>query len=331
MRRISWGVLSTAKIGTQKVIPGIQAGSRSAVVAIASRDIVRARAAAEALNIPRAYGSYEELLADPTIDAIYNPLPNHLHVPWTIKALEAGKHVLCEKPIGLNAREAETLIEARARSGKQVLEAFMVRYHPQWLRARALVQAGRIGEVRAVQASVTYFNTDPANVRNRADIGGGALYDIGCYAVAAARFLFAAEPRRAVSLIDRDPVMQIDRLTSGLVEFPAGRQLVFVCSTQIVRYQRLHIFGSTGRIEIEIPVNAPAGEATRIWMEQGNSGVAETITFEPCDQYTLQGDEAARVFLGEILAPWPIEDAIRNMRVLDALYRSAETATWEAV
>jgi predicted dehydrogenase len=254
-----------------------------------------------------------------------------LHVPWTIKALEAGKHVLCEKPIGLNAPEAEALLGARERSGKQVLEAFMVRYHPQWLRARALVQAGRIGEVRVVQVAVTYFNIDPANVRNRVDIGGGALYDIGCYAVAAARFMFAVEPRRAVSLIDRDPEMQIDRLTSGLVEFPAGRQLVFVCSTQVVRYQRLHIFGTTGRIEIEIPVNAPAGEATRIWMEQGSSGVTEAIEFEPCDQYTLQGDEAARVFLGEISAPWPIEDSIRNMRVLDALHRSAVTATWEAV
>ena len=283
------------------------------------------------MNIPRAYGSYEELLADPAIDAVYNPLPNHLHVPWTIKALEAGKHVLCEKPIGLDAREAEALVDARERSGKQVLEAFMVRYHPQWLRARALVQAGRIGEARVVQVVAAYFNVDPMNVRNRVDTGGGALYDIGCYAIAAARFMFAAEPRRAVSLIDRDPEMQIDRLTSGLVEFPAGRQLVFVCSTQAVRYQRLHIFGTTGRIEIEIPVNAPAGETTRIWLEQGNSGVAEAIEFAPCDQYTLQGDEAARVFLGEIPAPYPMEDGVRNMRVVDALFRSAENAAWEAV
>jgi predicted dehydrogenase len=330
MKRIAWGVLSTAKIGTQKVIPGMLKCARGRVVAIASRDPERARAAATALSLPRAYGSYEELLADPGIDAIYNPLPNHLHVPWTIKALQAGKHVLCEKPIGLSAHEAEALIAARDNSGKQVLEAFMVRQHPNWQRARRLIQEGRIGEPRAVQVTFSYYNPDPKNIRNQADIGGGALYDIGCYAVVAARFLFGAEPRRAVSLIDRDPVMKIDRMSSGLVDFPGGRQLVFICATQLVRYQKVHVFGTTGRIEIEVPFNALPDKPGHIILDTEGGGL-EAIETEPCDQYTLQGDEAARVFLGEIPAPFPIEDGVRNMRVLDALFRSGETGQWENV
>ena len=331
MKRITWGVLSTAKIGTQKVIPGMLNGKRGTIAAIASRDLETARAAAAKLNLPRAYGSYEELLADPSIDAIYNPLPNHLHVPWTIKALEAGKHVLCEKPIGLTAREAEALIEARDRSGKQVLEAFMIRHHPQWLLTRSLVQEGRIGEPKAVVVTFSYHNPDPTNVRNQVDIGGGALYDIGCYAVVAARFLFGTEPHRAVSLIDRDPVMKVDRISSGLVDFSGGRQLVFTCAMQLMQYQKVHIVGTTGRIEIEIPFNAPAGEPGRIFVDSGQSGGPEVMETESCDQYTIQGDEAARVFLGEIPAPYPIEDAVQNMRVLDALYRSGETAAWERV
>ena len=334
MKTIKWGVLSTAKIATQKVIPAMQAGTRGTVAAIASRDPARARAAAAALGLEQAYGSYEALLADPGIDAIYNPLPNHLHVPWTIKALEAGKHVLCEKPIGLTAQEAEALIEARDRSGKHVLEAFMVRQHPQWAKACALAQGGRIGEARAIQTSFAYFNPDPANIRNQPDIGGGALYDIGCYAILAARFLFGTEPQRAVALVDRDPVMKVDRLTSGLVDFPDGRQLVFLCATQLSRYQKLHIFGTNGRIDIEVPFNPPPGRLARLRVDDGAGGDGfeiETIDTEPCDQYTLQGDEAARVFLGEIPAPYPIEDAIRNMRVLDALFRSRESNRWEIV
>jgi predicted dehydrogenase len=334
VRKINWGVLSTAKIGVQKVIPAMQGGLHCSVSAIASRDLTRASAAAAALGLPKAYGSYEALLADPDIDAIYNPLPNHLHVPWTIKALEAGKHVLCEKPIGLTAHEAEALVEARDRSGKHVLEAFMVRQHPQWQQARVLAQSGRIGELRAVQTTFSYFNPDPANIRNQADIGGGALYDIGCYAVLTARFMFGTEPNRAVALVDRDPDMKIDRITSGLVDFPAGRQLVFLCATQMARYQKVHMFGTKGRIEIEIPFNAPPGRPGRILVEDENTSDkagCEIIETEHCDQYTLQGDEASRVFLNEIPAPYPIEDAIQNMRVLDALYRSAESCSWESI
>jgi predicted dehydrogenase len=331
---MTWGVISTAKIGVEKVIPGMRKSRFARVAAIASRDVEKAKQAAAALGIPTAHGSYEALLADPTIEAIYNPLPNHLHVPWTVRAMEAGKHVLCEKPIALHAAEAEKLVEARARTGKQVLEAFMVRQHPQWLKTRELIRAGRIGEVGVVQTALCYYNVDPNNIRNRADIGGGSLYDVGCYAIATARFLFGIEPLRAVSLIDRDPQMHTDRLTSGIVEFSQGRRLVFTSSTQLARYQRVQVLGTKGRIEVEIPMNAPPDQPTRIFIDDAStldgSGIV-TEVFPICDQYSLQADEAVRFFRGEIPAAFPIEDAVRNMAVIDALYRSGGSGKWEAV
>jgi predicted dehydrogenase len=254
---IAWGVIGTAGIALNKVIPGMLRGSRGTISAIASRSPEKAAEAAARFRIPKSYGSYEEILADAAIDAVYIPLPNHLHVPWALKALEAGKHVLCEKPIGLSAEEARALIDARDRSGRQVLEAFMVRQHPQWLRVQNLVRGGRIGDVRLVQTTMSFFNNDPNNVRNRADIGGGALYDIGCYAVLLARFVFGVEPTRDISLIDRDPNLRTDRLTSGIVDFGHGRQLCFSCSTQLIRHQHVQIFGTAGRIEVPVSLNAP--------------------------------------------------------------------------
>src|SRR5450755_1309137 len=233
--KIRWGVLSTANIGLKKVIPGMQQGQYSSITAIASRDLAKAQEAASALGIPTAYGSYEELLADPNIDAIYNPLPNNMHVPWTIKAAEAGKHVLCEKPISMTVAEAETLLALRARTGVKIGEAFMVRSHPQWIRLRALLDEGRIGELRSMAGFFSYYNVNPANIRNIVDAGGGALMDIGCYLIQAARFAFAQEPTRVVATLDRDPQMGTDRLTSAILEFPAG-QAIFTCSTQLVPY-----------------------------------------------------------------------------------------------
>ena len=331
-RTVSWGVLSTAKIGTEKVIPAMQRGEVSRVEAMASRDLGRARETAARLGIPKAYGSYEELLADPDIEAIYNPLPNHLHVPWTVRAMEAGKHVLCEKPIALTADEARTLLDARERTGRHVAEAFMVRHHPQWQRAREIAGSGRIGEVRAIQTFFSYFLTDPENIRNKADIGGGGLYDIGCYAILTARYIFGAEPTRAIGLMDKDPSMGTDRLTSGLIEFPGGRHLSFCCATQLVPFQRVQIVGTKGRLEVQIPFNAPPGRTARILVDDGSdlggSGIAvEEIA--PCDQYTLQGDEFSRVVLGEKAPDWPLEDAVANMRVIDAMFRSVETGCWE--
>jgi len=329
---VSWGVLSTAKIAREKVIPAMKKGALSRIDAIASRDAAKAAEVAASLGIPKSYGSYEELLADPGIRAIYNALPNHLHVPWTIKALEAGKHVLCEKPVALSAPEAAEIAETQARTGLAVAEAFMVRHHPQWRRARELVTSGRIGEVRAIQTFFSYYLTDPENVRNKADIGGGALYDIGCYAIATARYIFGAEPERVAGLIDRDPVMQTDRLTSGLAEFPGNRHLGFTCATQLVPHQRVTISGTKGRIEIQIPFNPTPAQTTRLFIDDGTDLAGGGITveeFPPCDQYTLQGDTFSRVVLGQEELPHPIGDAVLNMRVIDAFFRSAKAGTWE--
>jgi predicted dehydrogenase len=330
-KKLRWGVLSTAAIGLKKVIPAMQQGQLTTVTAIASRDHAKAKEAAKALGIATAYGSYEELLADPNIDAIYNPLPNHMHVPWTIKAAEAGKHVLCEKPISLTVAEAETLLAVRARTGVKIGEAFMVVTHPQWLRLRELLREGRIGQLRAVAGFFSYYNDDPGNIRNQVDVGGGALMDIGCYMVLEARWGFGQEPTRVVASIDRDPKMKTDRLSSAVMEFPSG-QAIFTCSTQLAPYQRLQFFGARGRIEIEVPVNAPNDRPTRIFIDTGSDlfgGGITTETFPVCDQYTIQGDAFSRAVLDGGEVPVPIEDAIKNMAVLDALFRSGKSGQWE--
>jgi predicted dehydrogenase len=330
---VNWGILSTAKIGREKVIPGMQKGAVSRVLGLASRDRTTAEQTAAALGIPRAYGSYEDLLADPEIDAVYNPLPNHLHVPWSIRALEAGKHVLCEKPIALDAREAETLLAARDRTGLIVAEAFMVRYTPWWQRVRALVQEGRLGRVSAIQTAFSYFLDDPSNIRNMPEIGGGGLMDIGCYAIASARYIWGSEPRRVAALIDRDPAMGTDRLTSALLEFPEGH-LTFSCSTQLVPHQRVTVLGTKARIEVMIPFNAPPDEPVQILIDEGKAlGGLEAVaeSFGPVDQYTLQGDAVSRAILGQAPLEFPLEDAIANMRVIDAIFRSGERGGWEAL
>jgi predicted dehydrogenase len=330
-KKIRWGVLSTANIGTKKVIPGMQQGEFISVVAIASRNLEKAREAAATLGIPTAYGSYEELLSDPNIDAVYIPLPNHLHVPWTIKAAEAGKHVLCEKPISLTVAEAETMLAVRARTGVKIGEAFMVRLHPQWIRLRQLLDQGCIGELRAVAGFFSYFNINPANIRNQVNAGGGALMDIGCYLIQASRFAFAEEPVRVVASIDRDPAMHTDRLTSAILDFPGG-QSIFTCSTQLVPYQRIQFLGAKGRIELEVPVNAAPDRPTRLFIDTGSDlfgGGITTETFPACDQYTLQGDAFSKAILDNTEVPVPVEDAIRNMAVIEAIFRSGASGHWE--
>jgi predicted dehydrogenase len=333
MQPVNWGIISTALIGTAKVIPAMQKSKHCRIQAIASRDLALAKKWAKELGIPKAYGSYEELLADREIEAVYNPLPNHLHVPWSIKAAEAGKHVLCEKPIALDAKEAEQLVAARNRTGKLITEAFMVRSHPQWLRARELVRQGKIGDLRAVQGLFTYFLTDPENVRNKADIGGGGLYDIGCYPIVTSRFLFGAEPTRVVGLIERDPVLKIDRLASAILDFPTG-QASFMCSTQLVPYQRMQILGTKGRIEVEIPFNAPPDKPCRIFVDDGSAlgdASAKEEAFPVCDQYGIQGDLFSEAIRSGKPPEFPLENAVQNMRIIDAIFRSAKAGGWEKV
>jgi predicted dehydrogenase len=327
---VKWGILSTADIN-QKLIPGAHASPKVDLVAVASRDQARADEYAQRFEIERAYGSYEALLADPGVDAIYNPLPNHLHVPWSIRAAESGKHVLCEKPIALSAAEARLLLAARDSAGVQIGEAFMVRTHPQWLAVRALIADGRVGEMRLISGHFSYYRRDPADIRSRADWGGGALMDIGCYPITLSRWLFGAEPVEVVAQIERDPDFHVDRVSSALLRFPNG-QATFAAAGQLVSYQRMNIFGTRGRIEVEIPFNAPADRPCRIRVDDGGDlfgASAETIEFPAVDQYALQMDRFSDAIRGIGEIPVSLEDAVANMSIIDALFRSAETRRWE--
>lgn len=331
-KTIRWGILSTANIGMEKVTPAIQRSPSSTVLAIASRDGAKARAAADQLGIERAYGSYEELLADPDIDAIYNPLPNHLHVPMTLAAAKAGKHVLCEKPIALSAAEAEQLRDIP----KDIvfLEAFMVRFHPQWARMREIIRSGELGEIRAINAVFSYHNVDPANVRNQADIGGGGIMDIGCYPITAARYFFEGEPQRVVSLVERDPNFGTDRLASVMADFGGGRQLTFTCSTQAAPHQRVQVLGTKAKAEIIIPFNAPANEPTAITVDHAaalDGSLARREILPACDQYTEQAEAFAQAVLGKSALPYGVEDAIASMRVIDAIFASEKSGAWAKV
>jgi predicted dehydrogenase len=330
-KKVAWGVLGVANIAVKKVLPAMQRGEWCQIAAIASRDLQKAERAAKELGIGKAYGSYEELLADPEIEAVYNPLPNHLHDPWSIKAAEAGKHVLCEKPISLTVPEAMSLLRTRDRTGVKIEEAFMVRTHPQWCKAIDLVRTGKIGTLRSVMGYFSYFNRDPKNIRNIPEYGGGALMDIGCYLVYASRLIFGEEPARVVANIERDPEMGTDILTSGILHFPSG-QSIFTCSTQVAPYQRVQIIGTKGRIEIEIPFNAPPDKPCRIFRDEGGdlSGrSAEVLEFPVCDQYTIQGDLFCQSIREGSELPVSLEGSIRNMAVINAIFRSAESGQWE--
>jgi predicted dehydrogenase len=329
--KVRWGILGTAGIAIRKVIPAMQKSDWIEVTAIASRDHRKAQEAASTLGIPKAYGSYEELLTDPQIEAIYNPLPNQLHVPWSIKAAEAGKHVLCEKPLSVTVAEARSLLAVQQRTGVIIAEGFMVRGHPQWLRARELIAAGTIGDLRSIQGVFSYFNTDPANIRNVPEYGGGSLMDIGCYPINTSRFLFGEEPVRVMGLLDQDPQLKVDRLTSAMLEFPSGHAL-FTCSMQLVYHQRMQLLGTRGRIEMVMPFTPPPDRACHILIDDGRdlmgSGIS-TETFPLCNQFTIQGEAFSRAVREGTSVPVPVTDAIKNMAVIEAIFRSAKSGKWE--
>lgn len=326
MSKIRWGVLSTSKFAQNKIIPAVKHCQHAEISAIASRNLDSAQEVATRLGISTAYGSYEELLADANIDAIYNPMPNHLHVDWSIKALQAGKHVLCEKPIGLSSAEGQRLVDAaKQHPTLKVMEAFMYRLHPQWQRTKQLVDEGRIGQLRTIQSFFSYFNTDANNIRNKADIGGGGMMDIGCYNVSLSRFIFGTEPKRVLGIAEFDPQFQTDRLASGVLDFGNGTA-TFTCSTQLTPYQRVNIFGTEGRVEIEIPFNAPPDKPCRMWHQQGDK--IEEIVFDICDQYTIEFDQFSLAVLNDTAVPTPLEDAVANMKVVEAIFESSKSGGW---
>jgi len=332
IKKVHWGVLGVANIAVKKVIPAMQQSQWSAITAIASRDLAKAQSAAQQLGITRAYGSYDELLEDPDVEAIYNPLPNNLHIEWTIRAAQAGKHVLVEKPISMTVAEALPLLKVRNETGVKIEEAFMVRTNPQWLKTLELIKESRIGEVRSVAGYFSYNNQDPNNIRNIRETGGGGLMDIGCYMIFFARLIFDAEPTRVVSLIDEHPETQTDILTSTLLEFPAGHA-TFTCSTRVTPYQRVQIIGTKGRIEVQIPVNAPPDLPLKIFLDDGSDltgGSIQTIEFEPVDQYTVQGDLFSQAIRENKEPVLSLESSIRNMAVIEAVFRSAKSGQWEA-
>ena len=329
MNKLRWGILSTSRFAQQKIVPAMKSCHYAEVTAIASRDRQKGEEVAARLGIAKVHDTYEGLLADPEIDVIYNPLPNHLHVPLTIAALEAGKHVLCEKPIGLDTADAERLLEAARRYPHlKVMEAFMYRFHPQWQKARQLVREGRIGKVSTIQSVFSYFNDDPANVRNKEGIGGGGLLDIGCYSISLSRFIFEAEPRRVIGIIEDDPQFRVDRLTSGILDF-GDRTSTFTCSTQLTPYQRVQIFGTSGRIEIEVPFNPMPDQPARIIVE--SEGKIEETVFDLCNQYTIQGDLFSLAVINNSPVPTPLEDAVANMRVIDAVFESGRSGGWVTI
>lgn len=327
MNKVKWGILSTAKIGREKVIPAMQKGEFCDIVAIASENKERLTAEARRLNIPTVYNSYQDLLDDREIDAVYIPLPNHLHVPWAIKAIEADKHVLCEKPIALSSAGAMQLLNAaKQKPYLKVMEAFMYRFHPQWQHAKKLVTDGAIGELRSIQSSFSYYNVDPGNIRNQKDAGGGGLMDIGCYCVSLSRFIYGKEPEAVLGIVEFDQTLQTDRLASGILDFGNGIS-TFTCSTQLVPYQRVNILGTSARIEIEIPFNAPPDQSTKIWIDSKNG--REEISFPPIDQYTIQGDLFSKAILYDTNVPTDLEDAVHNMKVIEAIFESSTQGLWQ--
>ena len=324
---VRWGILSTADIGVRKVIPGIRKAARCEVVAIASRDGEQARAVADQLGIPSAHASYEALLADPGVDAVYIPLPNHMHMDWTIAALRAGKHVLCEKPLAMTADDAQRMVDVAHETGLHLMEAFMYRQHPSWVAAMDLVDSGRIGTLTAVQSWFSYYNDDATNIRNIVEYGGGALFDIGCYTINLSRMVFGGEPLHIQASVRRDRATGVDALVSAILDFDGGIAS-FTCAIRSESDQRVHIYGTKGRISIDIPFNIPPDRPTRIRLTAGGDPPlapdTTVLEFPTTDPYTAEVERFVSAVLDGGPTPVPPEDAVANLRVIDAIFAIAE-------
>jgi predicted dehydrogenase len=331
-KKVKWGILSAAGIARKRAVPGMLRSELAEVSAVASRSLGKAQQFAGEFSIPKAYGSYEELINDPEIEAIYNPLPNHLHVEWSVRAASRGKHVLCEKPLARTVAEARRVLAARDEYGVKIGEAFMVRSHPQWLQAQELVRGGRIGKLRSAVCLFSYHNVSPENVRNSTEYEGGGLMDIGCYPIRMSRFIFGEEPVRVMACMELDPSFKTDRLTSAILEFPTG-QCIFTVSTQLVYYQRMQFLGTEGRVDIEIPFNAPTDKLCRIFIDDGKdlyAGASQVTESLPiCNQFTIQADLFSKAIRENREVPNSMEDAVCNTAVIEALFRSAQSGKWE--
>lgn len=326
MKKIRWGILSTAKIAKEHLIPAMQASEFGEVVAVASRSMESAQAFATASNIPTAYGSYEDLINDPNIDAIYNPLPNHLHVPWSIKAIEAGKHVLVEKPISLDIADLAPLFACvKAHPQIKVMEAFMYRFHPQRAKIQAICNSPEFGPLHSIQSAFNYNNREADNIRHDASMGGGALMDIGCYNISFARMMFKEEPIRVVAKMQKMPGFEVDCITSAILDFPNGTS-IFSCSTKSEHGQWAQIQGESGSLRISPPYNPTKDDESEIRFQHNDK--VEVISIPPVDQYQLMVNAFARAILDDTPVPTPLSDAEANMKVIDAIVKSAKDRAW---
>ncbi|MCO6390924.1 Gfo/Idh/MocA family oxidoreductase [Aliihoeflea aestuarii] len=325
-----WGVLSTAKIARDHVIPAILESENGVLAGIASRDGARAAALATRFGAPHSFGSYDDLLASDAIDGVYIPLPTSEHAEWAIRAADAGKHVLVEKPLALKAADIEPVIAARDRNGVVVSEAFMVFYHPQWAKVRDLIAAGAIGRLRKVQGAFTYFNRDPDNMRNRLDLGGGALPDIGVYPIVTTRLATGAEPKRVRATVKRDRDFRTDILADVTADF-CDFELSFYCSTQMALRQEMVFHGEDGFISVHAPFNAGDFDHHRIELHDQRRVEARVFRFPGTRQYRIQVEAFAARARGQDIAIFSLEDSLRNQLVVNASYRAGEKDGWEFV
>lgn len=332
VNKIRWGIISTAKIGCNHVIPAIKKSKDCELVAIGSRSLKKGQQVAKALGIPKAYGSYEELFKDPNIDAVYNPLPNHLHISVSLQAAKAGKHILCEKPVAISEKEAKKL-NAIPKNIK-FMEAFMIRFHLQWLAVLKQIKEKKLGQVKAVQVFFSYFNNDEKNIRNVVDFGGGGMYDIGCYPIVIGKYVFGTNPSRVVGLVDIDPKFKTDRLFSAILDFDKGRHMTFSVSTQLVPYQCVQILGTQGRLEVQIPFNPTANKPTYLLLDDGSNldgSKIKKITIPACDHYQLECEAFNKAIRGKSKLEYSVDDAIANMKIIDAVFKSTKTGKWQPV